>query len=147
MYPHFIEIHAREDGAKLMINIDNIIGLGGPTHDHIAIRMSDNSRWVPRETYDEVKRLIESSGALIQMGDPRLDTSKPLTWNDLKGLIGQPIWDSNKNVWYLVRTMAEDEDSQWWEFTDPIGNTAIAYENSLIKCPLYRMKVNNGQQN
>lgn len=137
MYPHFIEIHAREDGAELMINIDNIIGLGGGTHDRIAIRMIDNSRWIPRETYDEVKKLIEDAGALINKGDPRIDTKHRLTMDQIRKMLGEPVWNSNLGSWALVHYYDPDRDQI--QLLNSAGKIYVMDEEELIRYPLYRM--------
>lgn len=136
MYPHFIEVHAKKDEAIMSINIDNIVGFG-ETGENSTIITSDNGRWVIRESYDELKQLITKSGASIQMGDPRLDTSHPLTMKELKRMIGEPIWNSNARCWMLV---GEDR-GQAVMLTYNAGNVIDYTEDDLIKYPLYRMKV------
>jgi hypothetical protein len=137
MYPHFIEIHAREDGAELMINIDNIIGLGGGTHDRIAIRMIDNSRWIPRETYDEVKKLIKDAGCSINKGDPRIDTKHRLTMDQIRKMLGEPVWNSNLGSWALVHYYDPDRDQI--QLLNSAGKIYVMDEEELIRYPLYRM--------
>ena len=139
MYPHFIEVHAKKDAAIMSINIDNIVGFG-ETGENSTILTSDNGRWVISESYDELKELISNAGASINKGDPRLDQTKPLTMKDLEEMkSGEPVWDSNRNEWYLLRTMTKD--GEVW-FSDFIGRKVIATEEMLIKTPLYRMKRN-----
>lgn len=138
MYPHFIEVHTKEDGIALTINIDHIVGFG-PNGKKATILTSDNGRWGVRESYEEVKQMIEGSGCLIQMGDPRLDTSHPLTMLDLRGMIGEPVWDNNQHRWLLV----ECGSLEIMSFLDHTGHGYDARPDDLIKCPLYRMKVNH----
>lgn len=136
MYPHFIEVHAKKDEAIMSINIDNIVGFG-ETGENSTIITSDNGRWVIRESYDKLKQLITNSGASIQMGDPRLDTSHPLTMKELKRMIGEPIWNSNARCWMLVG----EDIGQAVMLTYNAGNSIDYTEDDLIKYPLYRMKV------
>lgn len=138
MYPHFIEIHAKEDGADLLINIDNIIGLGGPDHEHIAIRMSDNSRWIIRETYEELQKLIEDAGCSINRADPRIDSRSSLTMNQIMRILGEPVWNSNLNQWALVHYYNPDNDTI--QLMNPGGKIYIMTEEEMIRFPLYRMK-------
>ena len=139
MYPHFIEVHDKEDDILVSINIDCIANFFPKGDgDGAIINCRDCGGQITTETYDELKKLITNAGCHIEKGDPRLDQSKPLTMNDLKDMVGQPVWDSNRNVWYLFK--AFDEDGQAY-FTDVFGNTGIAENNdALIKYPIYRMK-------
>ena len=137
MYPHFIEIHAKEDGADLLINIDNIIGLGGPDHEHIAIRMSDNSRWIIRETYEELQKLIEDADCSINKGDPRIDTQHRLTMDQIKVILGEPVWNSNLGSWALVHYYDPDRDQI--QLLNSAGKIYVMDEEELIRYPLYRM--------
>ena len=138
MYPHFIEVTCElgDDEhrtiEKRLINVDSIVVVS----DNV-IDCGKDGTWYTEETYDELKELIRSAGCHIEKGDPRLDQTKPLTMADLKDMVGQPVWDSNRNVWYLFK--AFDEDGQAY-FADVFGNTAIAENNdALIKYPIYRM--------
>ena len=137
MYPHFIEIHAKEDGADLLINIDNIIGLGGPDHEHIAIRMSDNSRWIIRETYEELQKLIKDAGCSINKGDPRIDTKHRLTMDQIRKMLGEPVWNSNLGTWALVHYYDPDRDQI--QLLNSAGKIYVMDEEELIRYPLYRM--------
>ena len=55
------------------------------------------------ESYDDIKQLIHDSGILIHRADPRLDETHSLTMEDLKEMIGEPVWNSNTGKWTLVR--------------------------------------------
>ena len=137
MYPHFIEVHTKEDGIALTINIDHIVGFG-PNGKKATILTSDNGRWGVRESYEEVKQMIEGSGCLIQMGDPRLDTSHPLKLKDLQGMLGEPVWNSNSKGWALIKEITEEHVTLVYQFADWV----IADQEYLTKYPMYRMKVN-----
>ena len=135
MYPFFIEVH--DQRGNQLVNIDAITNVyvdpDGITTISTGIGFVDVT-----ETYDEVKALIEGCGCLINKGDPRLDTSRPLTMKDLEEMkSGEPVWNSNRNEWYLLRTMTED--GEVW-FSDFVVSKVIATEGMLIKTPLYRMK-------
>ena len=136
MYPKFIEIH---DGLQPMsINVDQIDWFADET---ISLRAEEVR---VHESYDEIKHLIESTGALIHKGDPRLDTSHPLTMEDLCELkmVGEPVWNSNTLRWMLIIDSALDSRS-WVDLLDHCGKT-IRYEpHDVQKYPLYRMRGDN----
>ena len=136
MYPHFIEVH---DGDQTMIvNIEKI----GIVKDH-RIMVEHPTRWQPvDESYDELKKLIAESGSLIQMGDPRIDTKHNLTMADLKGMIGEPVWNSNRRHWALVSEYIESDDDYVFVSFRPYKDVGYEYdEDELVKYPVYRMKV------
>ena len=149
MYPHFIEVHDVEDDSPVAINIDSIACvMKGSFQDAECglINCRDAGGQVTKETYNEVKHLIESSGALINMGDPRLDTKHPLTFSELKEMVGEPIWNSNLMRWELITELYNDDlictkTAESLDKTD--DDTAAYFEDDLIKTPLYRMKVQN----
>lgn len=135
MYPHFIEVTCElgDDEhrtiEKRLVNVDNIVVVS----DNI-IDCGKDGTWYAEETYDELKELIRSAGCHIEKGDPRLDQTKPLTMNDLKHMIGEPVWNSNTRCWMLV---SEDRgDTVYLIFNN--GNGYDFHENALIKYPLYR---------
>ena len=138
-YPYFIEVHAKEDATVLAVNIDGIIGFG-PTGENATILTADNGRWVVRESYEEIKTLIKSTGCLIQKGDPRLE-SKPLTWDDLCKLemVGQPVWNSNTRQWMLLIDSSLDGRS-WIDLIDNCGKTFRWMQIDAEMYPLYRMR-------
>ena len=136
MYPHFIEIHAKEDGADLLINIDNIVLLNSR---HVYTSSDRGDECVPvAETYTEMKDLIIQCGCHIEKTDPRLDISQPLTIKDLKHMIGEPVWNSNSRCWMLV---SEDRGMAVYLIYNA-GNGVDFSEGDLIKFPLYRMRRN-----
>lgn len=138
MYPHFIEIHNGK--LEILVNIESIkfvcphpafLGNGEIHYSGLS-----NNRIITEESYDEVKKLIKDCGCHIQMGDPRLD-NKPLTVDRLKDMIGDPIWDSNKQAWGLV-----------CDYFDGLvrirpfkGATYDYNADDLIKFPVYSMKI------
>lgn len=133
MYPHFIEVHDI-DGNAGMINIDHIVSV---CENQITLsNMKNDKALAVRESYAELKQLVESSGALINMGDPRLDTKNRLTLEDLQKMVGEPIWSSNDSKWYIVRKIDDEKDvylysdEKSWFFT----------AENLIKYPMYRMR-------
>ena len=149
MYPHFIEVHEKDRVYSL--NIDHIIGFNsdGETGSMITIGTDDvrgDKVWTHcNESYDEVKKLIESSGVLINMGDPRLNTKHRLTKEDIKEMqAGEPVWNSNDREWYQIAGWNGQND--FYVTLQSIHKVIRLSEDDLIKFPFYRMKVPNGQQ-
>lgn len=141
MYPKFIELHDIDNGSPFSINIDHLVEFFGD-EEYALVRLT-NEKWHCRETYDEVKALITDAGCLIKKADPRLDMTHPLTMDDLREMIGQPVWNSNSNEWMLVVYV---EDDLFVQLRWKSGNSSEYYEDDLIKYPFYRMKVvNDGQ--
>jgi len=134
MYPHFIEVHSPFTDERMMMNIETIRLI---TVDKGVTNIYQNGISVEdvKESYDEVKKLIEDSGCLIQMGDPRLD-NHPLTIDQLKDMIGEPVWDSNKQAWGLVC-------DQFDGLVRIRGYKSASYDynaDDLIRFPVYQMK-------
>lgn len=144
MYPHFIEVH--QDDMDVSLNVDAIIFLANAKDCkyNCAVKIAGmNSAIGIDESYDELKKLIESSGALIQMGDPRLDTKHSLGMDELKNMIGEPVWNSNKMEWHIVQEIAKWDDHRGNVVVlQSTGNVHWYYDaDDLIRFPLYRMKV------
>ena len=136
MYPHFIEVH---DGSQiLIINVDKI----GIVKDQ-KIMVEHPTRWQPvDESYEELKELISDSGCSITKSDPRIDTTHPLKMSDLKEMIGEPVWNSNRRHWALVSEYIESDDDYVFISFRPYKDVGYEYdEDDLIKYPVYRMKV------
>ena len=139
MYPHFIEVTRsfEDESWKCLVNIGHIVFV----EDHTIMPTNEDENghsilWV-EERYDQLKKLIESSGALINIGDPRIDTKTPLKMSDIKDLIGEPVWNSNSNLWGIVINAFDDD------FTIVTSKGQIYFdEEDLKKFPLYRMKSN-----
>ena len=139
MYPYFIEVEIR-NGPKAIINIDNIKAVSPhpESMDNTYIYYSVGGKEIVSESYDEVKQLITDSGCLIAKADPRLDTTTPLTMDDLKGMIGEPVWNSNNRQWLLVfNVLVGDVHAQ---FYNKNGYSVEMTAEDLVKYPLYRMK-------
>ena len=136
MYPKFIEVH--QQGKRISLNVENISVLvddeDGTYKGAIQIRALDRTIGID-ESYDELKALIFDAGGIIQKADPRLD-NKPLTLDDLKGMIGEPVWNSNTRKWELV-WYCDDR----WVHTRDCGADFEYDEEDLLAKPLYRMKV------
>ena len=133
MYPKFIEVHEKETGDFLSVNIDHITLFG----EGIMLNTSPNPYALKTvESYDELKSLITDVGCLIHKRDPRLDLISPLTMEDLKYMIGEPVWNSNINVWMLVK----DVSDTWVKMLWTSGNVSEYTEDELIKYPVYRMR-------
>ena len=147
MYPHFIELHASDNGEKVLYNIDHIVKTYEPLGDRCTpIYTDDGYDWSVRESYDEVKQLIRSAGCAIQKQDPRLDTTSPISWDELLtlGMIGQPVWNSNTREWMLLIDSSLDGRS-WIDLIDNCGKTFRWGPVEVSKYPLYRMKVTDGK--
>ena len=126
MYPKFVELH-HEDGSAFTININKI-------------KLIENGYvggYCVQESYEDVKTLIEETGCLIHKGDPRL-TTKPLTIADMRDLVGEPIWNSNINKWFLVAQY--DEQGQTAKIESLHGVSFWVDDEALLKFPHYRMK-------
>lgn len=130
MYPKFIEVHC--DEREWLVNVDKIRDV----HSHY-IDISDTEIIDCDEKYDEIKNLIESTGTLIHKADPRLDTTKPLTFDEMRGMIGQPVWNSNTDLWGLVSDPMY-ADMITVRFADETLSNYKAED--LIRFPYYRMK-------
>ena len=140
MYPHFIEVHDIEDGYPILMNIDSIANAITVKYEcgtGTAINCRDCGGQVTKESYDEVKQLIESSGALINKGDPRIDSQHRLTMNVIMQMLGEPVWHSNLGSWALVHYYDPDRDQI--QLLNSAGKIYVMDEEELIRYPLYRM--------
>lgn len=135
MYPHFIELHTKKD-TPFAVNIDQIVYA-----DQGCISVS-GCLFAVKESYKEIKTLIREAGCLIQKADPRLDTSRPLKPEELKDLVGDPVWNSNLGIWMLVQAYRE-EDGKFFqaELVMRSGESFYYRQDDFIKYPLYRMKL------
>ena len=131
MYPKFIEVH--EKGNAISVNIEHLVAFSNRIF-HLSNNAESNYRC--DESYDELKALITDCGCLIHKSDPRLDMSRPLTLDDLKDMVGEPVWNSNINVWMLVK----DVTDTWVKMLWTSGNISEYTEDELIKYPVYRMR-------
>ena len=157
-YPRFIEVHTPENGngdyaqknSRTCINVDSIcMFYPDPTEEQGCLMSfigSDGGSYQDvSESYEELKALISNAGASINKGDPRLDQTKPLTIDELKDMVGQPVWDSNTDTWLLVYegdwTYTPDPDRVCVRVVNRYGcNKIWLSEKDLIAKPLYRMK-------
>ena len=131
MMSKFIELH---DGLQpISINVDSIEWFADET-----ISMH-NSEIKVIESYDEIKQLILDAGVLIHKADPRLDTTTPLTLEDLKNMIGELVWNSNTLKWMLIHRFVDADKPIVW-LVLPDGQFKVMTADDLIKTPLYRMK-------
>lgn len=146
MYPHLIEVHSKT-GTPATLNIDHIVGFCA---DHTGSVITTSGVKVEQdfcsETYDEVKQLIFEAGCIITKADPRLDTTHPLTMEDLKDMTGEPVWNSNNGEWYLVNCVDiyqfdEGEEGQIAVCLASKAFSELLYNVDHLKMfPLYRMK-------
>ena len=131
MYPKFVEVH--EKGNAISINIEHLVAFSDRIF-HLSNNAESNYRC--DESYNDIKQLITDCGCLIHKADPRLDTSRPLTLDDLRDMVGEPVWNSNINVWMLVK----DVSDTWAKILWTSGNISEYTEDELIKYPVYRMR-------
>ena len=139
MYPHFIEVHNLETGNPMLINIENITRICGDQIYIVTQHSMGDCVW-SRESYDDLKSLIRSAGCAIQKQDPRLDTTSPISWDELLELrmIGQPVWNSNTREWMLVIDNA-GIDRAWVDLVDISGKIVRFDPHDITKYPLYKM--------
>ena len=137
MYPKFIEVHDRNIETKNPISI-NVANIADFHVDYTGQTAVDVGREVYEitESYDELKALITDCGCLIHKADPRLDMTHPLTLEDLQSMVGEPVWNSNINVWMLVK----DVSDTWVKMLWTSGNISEYTEDELISYPVYRMR-------
>lgn len=144
MEPKFIELHQR--GGRKLLNVDKLVAVVDTSDNLYESAVLLLGSTTPRgfdESYDEIKQLIHDSGILIHRADPRLDETHPLTMEDLKEMIGEPVWNSNTGEWTLVRNYIEALEPDGIDVAfllDAADNSAGITAGDLIKFPLYRMR-------
>lgn len=146
MMSKFIELHDASTGGEQFVNVGNIEGVftemvsEGIFVTHIDL--TDGDCYQVRESYNELKQLIHDAGVLIHKPDPRLNLTKPLTMDNLREMIGEPVWNSNNNHWYLIDCIETNLDgSNERIILTNRGRVQMPYDaDDLIKYPLYRMK-------
>lgn len=137
MYPHFIELH-NVKGSMLMLNIDQIVCVVKST----VVTTSPMIMYEVTETYDEIRELMRKAGTQIDKWDPRIDQKEPLTFEDLKDMTGEPVWNSNLREWMIVEGIGPDEDPDRETIRlQAGGNVHWFYDRETLAAkPLYRMK-------
>ena len=140
MYPHFIEIHHK--GRPITINIDTITHIW---EQNVTTRVINlvTGYCDADESYDDIKNMIRSAGCAIQKQDPRLDTSVPLSMDELcvLSMVGQPVWNSNRLEWMLVADSELGDVNRWVDLVDACGKIHRLEPHDVQSTPLYRMKV------
>ena len=131
MYPKFIELH--EKGNAISVNVEHLVAFSDSVY-----HLSNNAEAIYKcdESYDDLKALITDVGCFIRKPDPRLDLTHPLTLEDLQSMVGEPVWNSNINVWMLVK----DVSDTWVKMLWTSGNISEYTEDELISYPVYRMR-------
>ena len=129
----FIELHDKDTDMKMSFNVDNI------TVFCDQVIETEREGFEVAESYEEIKQLIHDVGVLIHKPDPRLNLTKPLTMDDLRNMIGEPIWNSNNGKWYLMLKVREDLDPELAVVQDSDAKIEVFSPEELIKFPLYRM--------
>ena len=130
----FIELHDKDTDMKMSFNVDNI------TVFCEQVIETEREGFEVAESYEEIKQLIHDVGVLIHKPDPRLNLTKPLTMNDLREMIGEPVWNSNNGKWYLMLKIRDDLDPKLAVVQDSDAKIEVFSPEELIKFPLYRMK-------
>ena len=149
MYPKFIELHLAKDDCLVSLNIGKIVAISDYDNngEGYLVKTSDRGDWLVRDTYDKMKQMITESGCLIRKQDPRLDTEHPLTMEDIKGMVGEPVWNSNIDEWGLVTKDPEwhgdIQEGYFIRYHD--GTMTVLEEDWLKKYPHYRIKVVGGR--
>ena len=137
MMSKFIEVHEKETGDIFSVNVDHIISFG--KEGIILTGVPRAYALATAESYDEINQLIHDAGVLIHKADPRLDTTTPLTMEDLKDMEGEPVWNSNTLKWMIVHRYGEgDKKSIVWLVRHD-SQFELMTADDLIKTPLYRM--------
>ena len=131
----FIELHTKKDSLPVSVNVENVVAF---ENGDMALREIGIIKVT--ESYDEVKALIKDVGVLIHKPDPRLNLTTPLTMDDLREMIGEPVWNSNNGKWYLMLKVREDLDPELAVVQDSDAKIEVFSPEELIKFPLYRMK-------
>ena len=144
MVPHFIEVHLADDDCSVSLNLEHIIGISDTDNNGsgYAIKTSDRGGWYVRESYADIKALIQKAGCQITKADPRLDTSHPIPWEDLVKLemLGQPVFNSNTRKWMLVIDSAGPYTHDWITLLNTAGGLEHWNEHDVQARPLYRMR-------
>lgn len=134
MYPHFIQVHDNENGEPFLVNIDHIVSVG--KEGMILTGIPTDIALATVESFDELKQLVADAGCHIEKADPRLNTAKPLTMEELRQMVGEPVWNSNTRSWGLVCDYYDETVA----IKPPRGASYDYDADDLIKFPLYRMK-------
>ena len=134
MYPHFITVHDNENGEPFLVNIDHIVSVG--KEGMILTGVPADIALATVESFDELKQLVADAGCHIEKADPRLNTAKPLTMEELRQMVGEPVWNSNTRSWGLVCDYYDETVA----IKPPRGASYDYDADDLIKFPLYRMK-------
>ena len=133
----FIVLHFPIEG-EVSFNVEDIICFF-TKDDYTFIRAKDTNLYSVTESYDEVKALIKDAGVLIHKPDSRLNLTTPLTMDDLREMIGEPVWNSNNGKWYLMLKVRDDLDPELAVVQDSDAKIEVFSPEELIKFPLYRM--------
>ena len=134
MYPHFITVHDNENGEPFLVNIDHIVSIG--KEGMILTGVPTDIALATVESFDELKQLVADAGCHIEKADPRLHTKQPLTMDELRQMVGEPVWNSNTRSWGLVCDYYDETVA----IKPPRGASYDYDADDLVKFPLYRMK-------
>ena len=137
MYPHFITVHDGEDNqCEISVNIDNIVNFHVDEDGVSIIEVVSGEFYRITETYEELSALVAGAGCHIEKADPRLNTKQPLTMDEIRQMVGEPVWNSNTRSWGLVCDYYDETVA----IKPPRGASYDYDADDLVKFPLYRMK-------
>ena len=138
MMSKFIELHFPIEG-KVSFNVEDILCFLERDDDTI-IRAKDGNCYAVTESYEELKQLIHDAGCLIHKPDPRLNLTSPVTMDDLREMIGEPVWNSNNNQWLIMAHYLDTKENPIAGLYNKNGYLVEFTADDLIRTPLYCMK-------
>ena len=138
MMSKFIKLHFPIEG-KVSFNVEDILCFFERDDDTI-IRAKDGNCYAVTESYEELKQLIHDAGCLIHKPDPRLNLTSPVTMDDLREMIGEPVWNSNNNQWLIMAHYLDTKENPIAGLYNKNGYLVEFTADDLIRTPLYCMK-------
>lgn len=124
MIPKFIELHWH--GEPALINVDSIAIIREREFHDVA-----GHSYEIDESYEEIQELIKNEAG-------RVDMKFPLTFVDLKNMIGEPVWSSKIKKWLLVEHVDDG-----YAKCKTVNDAYVYYnfsEKDLPEHPLYRVR-------
>jgi len=95
----FIELHTSGSKNKVLYNINHIVKFYEPEEKSGCLIFTDDGyKKKVKESYEEVRELVNNPSNHI-----KIDKTKRLTFDDLKNMIGELVWDDVEKQWCVVR--------------------------------------------